>query len=238
VVLLASNLGDVFEVRVQTDSVIYYNQQFIKAFRAARLDSTRNWSGHPVWLATNRDWPGGLKLASILANTGLLLRHAGHLPAAFRYYEQAAALYQQLQLPSGQLWAQSPLAEAYAEQGDEPQASAAYRQALRTACALMQQTGNPSELAELLLDWYQPLLLRQPQRAGEARQLANEVEQDILRNQQALHLTASLRYTLIMARLELLRAELSLRAGQSAAELAWAAEWLEQPVVKDQRPPV
>jgi AraC-like DNA-binding protein len=83
VVLLASNIGDVFEVRVQTNSVIYYNQQFIKAFRAARLDSTRNWSGHPVWLATNRDWPGGLKLASTLANTGLLLRPAGHLPAAW-----------------------------------------------------------------------------------------------------------------------------------------------------------
>jgi len=236
VIMLANDLGDLFAERALADSVLYYNQQFISTFRAARLDSTRNLRARPVQLPTNHHWLGGLELASTLANTGLLLRHAGHLPTAFRYYEQAAALYQQLQDPRGQLWAQCLLGEAYAEQGDEPRASATYEQALRTARALRQQGPDPPDLAGVLLDWYWPLLLRQPQHAAEARQLAEEVAQNIRRVLPPAQLAASLHYTVVMARLELLKAELSLRAGQSAAaELARAKQWLEQPIVRKQR---
>ena len=232
VVYLANALGVHYYQRADYDSARTYFQAGARLFRAAGLDS--GYVQPEPRLPNGMPWAGGLVLASCVANIGLASRHLGELDKAVRYYERATVLYQHNQWYSGLIWSQCLTGEAYAEQHDYLRARAAYDQALHTARQVPRSPAAGNEMADVVLDYYEPLLLAQPRLPAYARQLARETMADLKQYypmQQALD-TAN--YGIRAAQFLAILAEVALRDGQPAAAtapLAAANKWLA--VVKE-----
>ncbi|RZK53666.1 MAG: tetratricopeptide repeat protein, partial [Hymenobacter sp.] len=214
VVLLANALGFYHYQRAAYDSALTCFQAGSRVFRAAGLDSSYV---EPLpRLPSGASWAGGSALAICVTNMGLASRHLGDLAGAVRYYEQATALYQQLQQPAGLVWLQCLTGEAYAEQNDCPRARAAYDQAVRMARRYVPR--NPAygviELAGVVLNYYEPLLLAQPQPPAYARQLAREMMTGLRHYYSRRQATDTANYCIRMAQLRVVLAEVAWRAGQ------------------------
>ena len=229
VVTAAQSLGNYHYGRGGYDSARTYYQRAIAAFRAAGLDSSQGVRPSMV-LPTTAPWSQGGTLAGSLANAGLASRHLGSLTEALCYYEHATTLYQQQRSLPGLTWTLALVGEAQAEQGNCPQALAAYEQALGTARTYTRQ--NPRDgcyvLANVVLDYYAPLLLARPGQRAYASQLAAEVGRALLAAPPPPAGPATYDY-LLLARLQLVPAEAALRAGQPGTAGRWLAEadrWL------------
>jgi signal transduction histidine kinase/DNA-binding response OmpR family regulator len=232
VVEIANGLGHLYHTRGSYDSAAVYYRHAIAIFRQAGLDSSRGKRLSNLLPSTHEPWgEGGWALASSAANAGSALRQSGNLRRALRYYERARALYElQRNLP-GVIWTQSLVGEAYAEQGDLAQALPAYEQALRTARRYQHQTpGDGSHIrAELVLDYYAPLVLAAPGHRGQASRAAAAAMQALRAAYPDSALRAGPYNGALLAHLHLVPAEEALRAGQPAAaapHLHEAAQWL------------
>lgn len=232
VVEIANGLGHLYHTRGSYDSAAVYYRHAIAVFTQAGLDSSRGRRDGNLMSSTHEPWgEGGWALASSAANAGSALRQSGDLRRALRYYERARALYELQRSLPGVIWMQSLMGEAYAEQGDLTQALPAYEQALRTARRYQHrvpQDGSRSQ-AELVLNYYVPLLLAAPGRLGQASRVAATAIRALRATYPDPALRAEPHNGALLARLHLVPAEEALRAGQPAAATPYlreAAQWL------------
>ncbi|MDO7884561.1 ATP-binding protein [Hymenobacter cheonanensis] len=225
VIALANELAGQHYVRGNYDSTLYYYQQAARQFRVVGPDSSLALDPATTRPADLRRSPG-LSLAGILANAGSVCRVLGRLPLALRYYERARSLYQQQGNLGGIGWTQCLIGEAYAAQGNYPQAERAYEQALVTyhrygqPAATRRSVG--SDLADVLLNYYLPLLLEghSHQPPAYASTLAAEAT--------AL-MRAAPDNALLLTRLNLVPAQVALLGGRPAEAAPWlgrARTWL------------
>ncbi len=211
----ASDLGNFYWQRQEFDSSrIYYQRAAQRLTGYDTLSTTAHQAapGNVIVL--------GPTLASHCANTGLSYERRGDLATAIRYYARAARLYQLHTNSSGLNWTHSLVAGAYAAQGANQEAAAAYELALNAA----RRYGRPASgvidasarlFAETLYE-YQPILLRQGATQHLAALLA---EGEALADAVAPHLTQpDERMGLLINRasLALGTAEVQLTLGQSA----------------------
>ncbi|MBH8568294.1 response regulator [Microvirga sp. STS02] len=232
VVALANELAGQYYVRGNFDSTLYYYQQAARQFREVGPDSSM--APDPATTRpTNLRQPVPHLLAGILANAGSAGRVLGRLPLALRYYERARNLYQRQGNLSGIGWTQCLIGEAYAAQGNYPQAEQAYEQALVTYRRYAQPAANRDPgggaLADVLLNYYLPLLLEGHSSRPPAYASALAAE--------ATALVRPAPYNaLLLTRLNLVPVQVALQAGQPAEASPWlsrARTWLRRGATAD-----
>ncbi|MBG8556108.1 ATP-binding protein [Hymenobacter guriensis] len=231
VIALANELAGQHYVRGHYDSTLYYYQQAARQFRVVGPDSSLK--PDPATTRPALRQPLNLSLAGILANAGSVCRTLGRLPLALRYYERAQSLYQRQSNLSGTGWMQCLIGEAYAAQGNYPQAERAYEQALATYRRYGQPAANrgpaAGALADVLLSYYLPLLLEGHSHRPPAYASTLAAEATAL-------MPAAPYNALLLTRLNLVPAQVALQAGRPAEAAPWLARartWLRHWVVAD-----
>ncbi|MBF9141601.1 ATP-binding protein [Hymenobacter properus] len=227
VIALANELAGQHYVRGNFDSTLYYYQQAVQQFQGAGPDSSLT-PDPATTRPTNSGQPLPLLLAGTLANAGSAGRVLGRLPLALRYYERARNLYQRQGNLNGIGWTQCLIGEAYAAQGNYPQAEQAYEQALVTYRRYAQPAANRDPaggaLADVLLSYYLPLLLEGHSSRPPAYASALAAEATAL-------VRAAPYNALLLTRLNLVPAQVALQAGQPAEAAPWlsrACTWLRR----------